>query len=177
MQFVRPAFGPTATASHFRRGTASCSNTTESCLLAPVTQKISVMPGQSMMMWRLLPSLPLSVGLGPVHCPPVGWPHPGWRAEVQLAGFAFGHSEKFADWFSRWVIAAIDNRATMPCQYASPSRKWERNRIVPVPALPARSASHCRKASSGTSNSSLCCRPCFKPAWQTARSNAKQLLR
>jgi len=63
------------------KASTSCSNTTESCRLAPVTQKISGMPWRSVMMWRLLPSLPLSVGLAPVYWPPGGWPrwpHPCW---------------------------------------------------------------------------------------------------
>ena len=54
-----------------------------------MTQKISGMPWWAVMMWRLLPSLPLSVGLGPVvragACVlPPGAGHAG-SAEVQLA--------------------------------------------------------------------------------------------
>jgi hypothetical protein len=79
MQLVRPAPRPTATATHRWQG---IDQSLEHHRLAPVTQKISGMPWRSVMMWRLLPSLPLSVGLGPVYWPPGGWPrwpHPCWR--------------------------------------------------------------------------------------------------
>jgi hypothetical protein len=48
----------------------SSSKTTESCRLAPVTQNISGMPARLVTTWRLLPSLPRSVGFGPVYGPP-----------------------------------------------------------------------------------------------------------
>lgn len=55
------------------------SRTTESCRLAPVTTSAKGRPRRSTMRWRLLPSLPRSVGFGPVCWPPGGWPPPRHR--------------------------------------------------------------------------------------------------
>ena len=82
MQLVGPAARPARFSAHSRRESTSPSNTTQSWRLAPVTQNISGMPWRSVMMWRLLPSFPRSVGLGPVYGPPGGWPrwpHSRWR--------------------------------------------------------------------------------------------------
>ncbi len=57
-----------------------CSNAVESCRLAPVTVTASGMPRASTTMCRFDPSLPRSVGLGPVSSPSGGlkrWPHQG----------------------------------------------------------------------------------------------------
>lgn len=48
------------------------SNSIESCLLAPLTKTTSGIPWASTTMCRLEPSLPLSVGFGPVSSPPRG---------------------------------------------------------------------------------------------------------
>lgn len=51
------------------RASTNCSNTSESCLLAAVTQDITGMRRASVTMWRLLPSFPRSAGLGPACAP------------------------------------------------------------------------------------------------------------
>lgn len=68
--------GPSTRPAKLATTAANSSNTTESWRLAPVTQNISGMPWRSAMMWRLLPSLPRSVGLGPV-CGRLGAGHAG----------------------------------------------------------------------------------------------------
>lgn len=81
-----PGLPPTA-----GRASTNASKTTESWRLALVTQNITGMPWRSVIRWRLVPSLPRSVGLGPV-CGPPGAGHAGsiytGAAEVQLIGAA-----------------------------------------------------------------------------------------
>jgi hypothetical protein len=62
--FAGPAIAG-ITSTHF-------SNISESCLFAPLTKITSGMPLASTTMCRLEPSLPLSIGLGPVSWPPGG---------------------------------------------------------------------------------------------------------
>ncbi len=54
------------------------SKTTESCRLAPVTASAKGTPRRPTTRWRLVPSLPRSVGFGPV-CWLPGWPQPHHR--------------------------------------------------------------------------------------------------
>ncbi len=54
------------------KASINSSNTTESCRLAPVTHTAKGMPLRSTIRCRLLPSLPRSVGFGPVYGPPGG---------------------------------------------------------------------------------------------------------
>ena len=70
VQLVGPAAWSACLPAIRGMASTSSSNTTESCRLAPVTQNISGMPCRSVTRWRLLPSLPLSVGLGPGYEPP-----------------------------------------------------------------------------------------------------------
>lgn len=63
------------------KASTSSSKTTESCRLAPVTHNAKGTPLRSTIRCHLLPSLPRSVGFGPLYAPPGGtphWPRPGW---------------------------------------------------------------------------------------------------
>ncbi|AOD14335.1 hypothetical protein BER93_05825 [Xanthomonas fragariae] len=63
------------------KASINSSNTTESCRLAPVTHTAKGMPLRSTIRCRLLPSLPRSVGFGPVYGPPGG----GYASGVQTS--------------------------------------------------------------------------------------------
>ncbi|SMR02890.1 hypothetical protein PD5205_01583 [Xanthomonas fragariae] len=77
VQFVWPTsqapwFATTGLPPIGGKASINSSNTTESCRLAPVTHTAKGMPLRSTIRCRLLPSLPRSVGFGPVYGPPGG---------------------------------------------------------------------------------------------------------
>lgn len=92
------------------------SNILESCRLAPLTRTTNGMPRPSTMRCRLEPSLPLSVGLGPVSWPPGGLApksHQYWPGSNQ-----FGHAREVAPTHRQHSSHA--NAANTSCRCHSP---------------------------------------------------------
>lgn len=118
ISFVGVQFGRPFARLPFRPGTAGmASNAIESCRLAPVIVTARGMPRASTTMCRFEPSLPRSVGLGPVSWPPGGWRrwlHPGWRAPNRSAVFTQPAQQR--------QVQSMPYTGRLPISQTSPAR-------------------------------------------------------